>query len=93
MEDTSASRRILSRAQDIGVRLGMPFGATATGGVGDANTIAGQEVPVLDGLGPVGGADHSPQEWLDITTVPSRVALLASLVADLVADLGDSRSD
>ncbi|MBB4980771.1 MULTISPECIES: M20 family metallopeptidase [Streptomyces] len=89
MEDTAASRRMLGRAQDIGVRLGLTFGATATGGVGDANTIAGTGVPTLDGLGPVGGADHTPEEWLDVSTVPARVALLASLIADL----GDGRSD
>ncbi|MEV7953254.1 transporter substrate-binding domain-containing protein [Streptomyces sp. NPDC088252] len=53
------------------------------GGVGDANTIAGAGVPTLDGLGPVGGGDHSPQEWLDVTTVPSRVALLAALITAL----------
>lgn len=89
MEATEASRRMLDRAKDIGVRLGLSFGATATGGVGDANTIAGTGVPTLDGLGPVGGADHTPEEWLDVSTVPVRVALLASLIADL----GDSRSD
>ncbi|MER7198950.1 hypothetical protein CG723_18900 [Streptomyces sp. CB01635] len=89
MEDTDASRRMLHRARDIGVRLGLHFGATATGGVGDANTIAGTGVPTLDGLGPVGGADHTPEEWLDVSSVPARVALLASLIAEL----GDSRSD
>ncbi|MGW6399834.1 M20 family metallopeptidase [Streptomyces sp. NPDC055134] len=89
MEDTDASRRMFDRAKDIGVRLGLSFGGTATGGVGDANTIAGTGVPTLDGLGPVGGADHTPEEWLDVSTVPVRVALLASLIADL----GDSRSD
>ncbi|WP_426367977.1 M20 family metallopeptidase [Streptomyces sp. E-08] len=89
MEDTDASRRMLDRARGIGARLGLVFGATATGGVGDANTIAGTGVPTLDGLGPVGGADHTPEEWLDVSTVPARVALLASLIADL----GDGRSD
>ncbi|MEV6697343.1 M20 family metallopeptidase [Streptomyces sp. NPDC051453] len=89
MENTDASRRMFGRAKDIGVRLGLSFGATATGGVGDANTIAGTGVPTLDGLGPVGGADHTPEEWLDVSSVPARVALLASLIADL----GDSRSD
>ncbi|MEU4086378.1 M20 family metallopeptidase [Streptomyces aureus] len=83
MEDTDASRRILRTAQDIGEELGLSFGAAATGGVGDANFIAGTGVPVLDGLGPVGGADHSPHEWLDTTTIVTRVALLASLIAEL----------
>ncbi|MGW8888115.1 M20/M25/M40 family metallo-hydrolase [Streptomyces sp. NPDC055749] len=87
MEDTSASHRMMAHARSLAEELGMSLGAATTGGVGDANIIAGAGVPVLDGLGPVGGADHSPGEWLDTTTVPSRVALLAALVARL----GDAR--
>ncbi|MGV9904303.1 M20 family metallopeptidase [Streptomyces sp. NPDC003388] len=83
MEDTDASREILRAARSIGEELGLSIGAATTGGVGDANLIAGVGVPVLDGLGPVGGGDHSPQEWLDTTTVVTRVALLASLIAEL----------
>ncbi|MCJ0872686.1 M20 family metallopeptidase [Streptomyces sp. AP-93] len=88
MEDTPASRRILETARKIAASLGIPLGGAATGGVGDANFISGLGVPTLDGLGPVGGADHTPEEWLDTSTVPTRVALLASLIADL----GDSRT-
>ncbi|MFF7715981.1 M20/M25/M40 family metallo-hydrolase [Streptomyces sp. NPDC007988] len=83
MEATAASHRMLAVAQQAAAALGFTLGATATGGVGDANLIAGTGVPVLDGLGPVGGADHSPQEWLDTATVPERIALLASLITAL----------
>ncbi|MEU2109939.1 M20 family metallopeptidase [Streptomyces sp. NPDC019507] len=86
MEATAASHRMFAVAQQAAAALGFTLGATATGGVGDANLIAGTGVPVLDGLGPVGGADHSPQEWLDTATVPERIALLASLITAL----GDS---
>ncbi|MGW0564625.1 M20 family metallopeptidase [Streptomyces sp. NPDC003016] len=85
MEDTPASRRILDTARKIAASLGIPLGGAATGGVGDANFISGIGVPTLDGLGPVGGADHTPEEWLDTSTVPTRVTLLASLIADLGA--------
>ncbi|MFJ6797056.1 M20/M25/M40 family metallo-hydrolase [Streptomyces sp. NPDC091268] len=88
MEDTPASRAMLLHAQAAASALGIGVDAVATGGVGDGNLIAGMGVPVLDGLGPVGGADHSPLEWLDTTTVAPRVALLASLIAAL----GDARS-
>lgn len=88
MEDTPVSRRMLDQARKIATGLGIPLGGAATGGVGDANFISGIGVPTLDGLGPVGGADHTPEEWLDTATVPVRVALLASLIADL----GDSRT-
>ncbi|PWI13103.1 hypothetical protein DI272_02340 [Streptomyces sp. Act143] len=83
MEVTDASRHMLGLARRAGRSMGVTLDATTTGGVGDANLIAGTGVPTLDGLGPVGGADHTPQEWLDITSVPQRVALLAALVAEL----------
>ncbi|MFD3738886.1 M20 family metallopeptidase [Streptomyces sp. NPDC058629] len=83
MEDTDTTHRMMARARSLGEDLGLALGATATGGVGDANIIAGVGVPVLDGLGPVGGADHTPEEWLDTATVPERVALLATLIATL----------
>jgi glutamate carboxypeptidase len=38
-------------------------------------------VPTLDGLGPVGGDDHSVDEWLDVTSVAPRTTLLAGLIA------------
>ncbi|MBK3624569.1 M20 family metallopeptidase [Streptomyces sp. MBT49] len=90
MEDTPSARHLLTRAKATAKALGFDLGATATGGVGDANLIAGTGVPVLDGLGPVGGADHTPQEWLDTSTVAQRVTLLADLVAFL-GDIGNSR--
>jgi glutamate carboxypeptidase len=89
MEDTPAARAMFAHAVDAGRELSIALGAAATGGVGDANTIAGAGVPTLDGLGPVGGGDHGPDEWLDVTTVPSRVALLAALIVTL-GDAGGS---
>ncbi|MFI8293464.1 M20 family peptidase [Streptomyces sp. ms191] len=83
MEDTPASRRVFDLARQAASAYGITLGAAATGGVGDANLIAGTGVPTLDGLGPVGGGDHTPDEWLDTSSVPGRVALLATLVATL----------
>ncbi|MFD9607927.1 M20 family metallopeptidase [Streptomyces sp. NPDC059083] len=83
MEDTPASRRMFAAARAAAGALGIELGAAATGGVGDANLIAGMGVPTLDGLGPIGGADHTPQEWLDVTSVPQRIAVLAALIASL----------
>ena len=50
----------------------------ATGGASDANTTAGLGVPTLDGLGPIGGDDHSADEWLDLASVVPRTTLLAT---------------
>ncbi|WP_046775648.1 M20 family metallopeptidase [Streptomyces yangpuensis] len=83
MEATDASLHMLSLARSAGRELGVAFGAASTGGVGDANTIAATGTPVLDGLGPVGGADHTPEEWLDTTTLTDRITLLALLITRL----------
>jgi glutamate carboxypeptidase len=37
--------------------------------------------PVLDGLGPIGGDDHSPREWMALDSIVPRVTLLAELIA------------
>ena len=50
-------------------------------GTSDANLVAPLGLPVLDGLGPIGGDDHSPSEWLDLESVVPRIALLAGLIA------------
>ncbi len=34
-------------------------------------------MPTLDGLGAVGGAYHSPAEWMDPETMPARAAMTA----------------
>lgn len=51
-------------------------------GVSDANIIAGLDVPVLDGLGPVGDMDHSDREYILKQSVMERAALLAVSMAD-----------
>ena len=53
---------------------------TLTGGASDANTTTAAGLPTLDGLGPVGGDDHSADEWLDLSSVVPRTTLLAALI-------------
>ena len=83
MEPTPSSEALARLALEVAAGLGLDVGAVATGGVSDANIVAAAGCPTLDGLGPVGGDDHSDSEWLDLSSVPSRVALLACLVARL----------
>ena len=75
--------RLLALATEVGAELGMAVQHVETGGCGDANLLAAHCDAVLDGLGPVGGGDHSDAEYLDLTTVPDRVALLAGLISRL----------
>lgn len=57
--------------------LGDAVPAEQRQGVSDANLIAAENVPVVDGLGPVGAKDHSPDEYMVKKTLPRRAALIA----------------
>jgi glutamate carboxypeptidase len=80
MEKTEQTARLVDRAKAIASDLGFTLNDAATGGASDANPVAGMGVATLDGLGPIGGADHAPGEWLDLDSVAPRMALLAALI-------------
>jgi glutamate carboxypeptidase len=81
MERTPATARLAELAIGIAAELGFPLHDAATGGASDANTTAAAGLPTLDGLGPIGGDDHSADEWLDLASVLPRTELLATLIA------------
>jgi glutamate carboxypeptidase len=86
MEKTEHTARLAEHAKDVGRRLGIMFDDQLTGGASDANTTSGMGVPTLDGLGPVGGNDHSPSEYLEVDTIVPRTAMLAGLLLEIAAD-------
>ena len=86
MEKLARSGRLVEHAQAVAGRLGFEVHDTATGGASDANTTSGMGVPTLDGLGPIGGNDHSPAEYLDVDSIVPRTALLAGLLLAIARD-------
>jgi len=81
MELTADVAHLVELARAGARSMGWELGAASTGGGSDASFVAGAGIPVLDGLGPVGGLDHSPDEYLDLASVAPRTALLAGLMA------------
>jgi glutamate carboxypeptidase len=86
MEKVDRSGRLVEQAQAVARRLGFEVADTSTGGASDANTTSGMGVPSLDGLGPIGGNDHSPAEYLEIGSIVPRVAMLAGLLLAIARD-------
>ena len=80
MERLERSGRLIATARALAGRLGFAVHDAATGGASDANTTAGLGVPTLDGLGPIGGNDHAPTEYLELDSIVPRTTLLAALV-------------
>ena len=83
MEKKEGGARLASLAIQVASELGFELSDAATGGASDANTTSGAGVPSLDGLGPIGGDDHGPNEWLDLSSVVPRISLLAGIVSRL----------
>ncbi|MGH2455938.1 MAG: M20 family metallopeptidase [Candidatus Limnocylindria bacterium] len=81
MERSPAAGRLADLARAVAAEIGFAVNETLTGGASDANTTAAAGVPTLDGLGPVGGDDHSADEWLDLDSVVPRTTMLAGLLA------------
>jgi glutamate carboxypeptidase len=86
MEKLARSGRLVEHAQAVARALGFEVRDAATGGASDANTTSGMGVASLDGLGPIGGNDHSPAEYLEVESIVPRTTMLAGLLLAIAAD-------
>lgn len=80
-ERTAHVESLALSAMALGHALDHPFGESATGGVSDGSWTAWAGIPTLDGLGPVGGDDHTPFEYAELGSFAPRAGVLAGLVA------------
>lgn len=77
--DNIAHMYALARA--TAARMGVELCEASVGGASDGNFVAALGVPVLDGLGAVGGGAHTRNEHISITGMVERTALAAGLLA------------
>ncbi|MDW5597409.1 M20/M25/M40 family metallo-hydrolase [Conexibacter stalactiti] len=83
--EAAASAALFARAERIAAGLGLePLRGVAVGGGSDGNLTAAVGTPTLDGLGAVGGGAHAADEHVAIARMAERAALVAALVADLL---------
>src|SRR5215207_9415734 len=80
MEYTGGTKRLEAAAIEIADELGFPLKGAATGGGSDVSFACHAGTPGLDGLGPIGGLDHSPGEYILVSSIAPRAALLAKLL-------------
>jgi len=86
-ERTSSTTLLAEAAIWLGASLGHDFGEAVAGGVSDGSWTASHGIPTLDGLGPVGGDDHSPDEYVETDSFAIRAGVVAGLVAAVDAGL------
>ena len=83
----AAATRLFELVRDCGAALGLSIGWNATGGVCDGNNIAACGIPVVDTMGPRGGAIHSSDEFLIVDSLAER-AQLSALTIMKIAERG-----
>jgi glutamate carboxypeptidase len=81
MERSSGIAALYKQASEIARQLGWKLEEAAVGGGSDGNFTASLGVPTLDGLGGVGDGAHATHEFVTISELPRRAALLAELIA------------
>lgn len=65
--------------------MGLEIDDIFTGGGSDASFTAGVGTPSVDGLGPVGGFQHSDKEYIELPTLTERTILFANVIKRLSA--------
>jgi len=77
---SGANRTLADEAIECARQLGFAVADVKRGGVSYANRLAAHGLGVLDGLGPIGGNDHSPDEYIVKSSIVPRTALLTLLI-------------
>ncbi len=81
MPESPGNRALYETIREVASELQIPVKSEFRQGVSDANMIAEVNVPVVDGLGPIGARDHSEDEYMVKESLLSRTTLLACAMA------------
>jgi len=80
MERTPEIERLYRLVREEAHDIGLNISERSTGGASDGNFVAHTGIPVLDGMGPQGGFAHSLDEYMQLSTFPLWVMLLAQSI-------------
>ena len=68
-----------SEALAVLAEVGAVARETIAAGASDGSWASSIGVPTIDGLGPIGGGDHGPDEWIDVHSIAPRVEAVRRL--------------
>ncbi len=77
------NEKLIAIYRGIARNTGIKVFPVSTGGMSDGNWFSHAGVPTIDGLGPIGGLDHGPDEYMEISSWAMRAGLLAGTIAAL----------
>ena len=74
---TAEAKRLFDLYTDCGRALGATVTGIFTGGCSDAGFSSGVGAPTLCAVGPIGARTHSPDEYVELSSLVPRAQLLA----------------
>ena len=84
LQSTPLTERLFANLSQCAVDLGQPALAWAhVSGGSDGNLLHAAGLPVLDGLGPIGGGLHSDREYIELPSLAPRAQLAATFLQRL----------
>jgi glutamate carboxypeptidase len=83
MERTAKIAELFNHARSLAGEIGFDLEEGLAGGASDGCLCAALGVPVLDGLGAVGGGAHAADEHVEVASMVPRAALVARLLETL----------
>ena len=82
-ERNAQNEPLIVHIKAAGADLDLDIEDVSSGGASDANTASWCGVPTLDGLGTGGGLAHNPDEYIELDSLPRRLALVMGLIKRL----------
>lgn len=82
MPISEKNKKLFEAVKETAESIGLSVAEEFRSGVSDANLIAGENTPVIDGLGPIGALDHSEDEYMIKESLYQRSGLLANAIKD-----------
>ncbi len=76
-----AQRELMNAIESATKRLGHNVQWMTSGGASDGNKLTAAGLPNIDTLGPIGDRIHSPDEWVDPTTIPFKAQVVVELLS------------
>ena len=83
MERTEKISELFDHARRLAAEISFELHEGLAGGASDGCLCADLGVPVLDGLGAVGGGAHATDEHVEVASIPLRAALVTRLMETL----------
>jgi glutamate carboxypeptidase len=82
MPENEKNNDVIDLIRRVGKDLGQEIPTEHRRGTSDANFFGAAGVPTLDGLGPISDGDHTPGEYIEISSLKERTALVALFLSE-----------